>query len=107
MAGASFLRAGDEQSGERALSRRANELVSVPMTQVRGLATISEARANACVSTYSRMFVSLPLRTVMAKTKWSSNLLFVALTFQVVARTASTFTIAIHQPNLTKSLKIS
>ena len=38
-----------------------------------GLAAISEARASACVSIYSRMFVSLPFRTVMAKTQWSSN----------------------------------
>ncbi len=37
------------------------------------LAAISEARASACVSTYSRMFVTLPFRTVMAKTQWSSN----------------------------------
>src|SRR5271170_1809910 len=38
-----------------------------------GLAAISEARANASVSIYSRMFVTLPFRTVMAKTQWSSN----------------------------------
>jgi hypothetical protein len=46
-----------------------------------GLASISEARASACVSIYSRMFVSLPFRSVMAKTQSSSNVLFVALTF--------------------------
>ena len=40
-----------------------------------------EARARACVSMYSRIFVTLPFRTVMAKTQWSSNVLFVALTF--------------------------
>jgi len=34
-----------------------------------GLASISEARASACVSTYSRMFVNLPFRTVTAKTQ--------------------------------------
>src|SRR5271166_1268281 len=44
-------------------------------------APICAARASACVSMYSRMFVSLPPRTVMAKTKWSSKALFVALTF--------------------------
>jgi hypothetical protein len=37
------------------------------------------ARASACVSTYSRKFVSLPFRTVMAKTQSSSNVLFVAM----------------------------
>jgi hypothetical protein len=47
MAGASFLRVGDEQGGERAFSRRANEWVSVLMTQGLGPATLSEARANA------------------------------------------------------------
>lgn len=33
------------------------------------LAGISEARASASVSIYSRMFVNLPFRTVMAKTQ--------------------------------------
>lgn len=47
------------------------------------LGTISEARASACVSTYSRMFVTFPFRTVMAKTQWSSNVLFVALILPV------------------------
>ncbi len=42
-------------------------------------ASICEARASACVSTYSRMLVSLPSRTVMAKIQSSSNVLFVAL----------------------------
>ncbi len=46
-----------------------------------GFAAVSEARASACVSIYSRTFVSLPFRTVMAKTQWSSNFLFVALIF--------------------------
>jgi hypothetical protein len=55
-----------------------------------GLASISEARASACVSTYSRMFVSLPFRTVMANTKWSSNVLFVALTFPLAKPTTRT-----------------
>ena len=44
-------------------------------------ASICEARASACVSTYSRMLVSLPSRTVMAKIQSSSNVLFVALIF--------------------------
>ncbi len=51
------------------------------MGQARGLVAVSEARASACVSTYSRMFVTLPFRTVMSKTQWSSNVLFVALIF--------------------------
>jgi hypothetical protein len=50
----------------------------------------SEARASACVSIYSLMFVSLPFRTVMAKTQWSSNVLFVALTFPVAKPTTRT-----------------
>ena len=49
------------------------------MGQGLGLAAVSEARASACVSTYSRIFVTLPFRMVMAKTQWSSNVLFVAL----------------------------
>jgi hypothetical protein len=40
-----------------------------------------KARVSAGVSTYSRILVSLPFRTVMEKTKWSSIALFVALTF--------------------------
>jgi hypothetical protein len=48
------------------------------------------ARASACVSTYSRMFVTLPFRTVMAKTQSSSNVLFVALTFPVAKPTTRT-----------------
>src|ERR1019366_5430875 len=55
-----------------------------------GLAAISEARASACVSIYSRMFVSLPFRTVMAKTQWSSNVLFVALILPVAKPTTRT-----------------
>jgi hypothetical protein len=54
--------------------------ISDSMGQGLWLASISEARANACVSIYSRMFVSFPFRTVMAKTQWSSNDLFVATT---------------------------
>ena len=46
-----------------------------------GFVSVSEARAKACVSIYSRMLVSLPSRTVMAKTQSSSNVLFVALIF--------------------------
>ena len=42
------------------------------------LAAISKPRASASVSIYSRMFVTLPFRTVKAKTQWSSNALFVA-----------------------------
>jgi hypothetical protein len=40
------------------------------MGQRLGPAAVSEARASACVSTYSRMFVTLPFRMVMAKTQW-------------------------------------
>jgi hypothetical protein len=36
------------------------------MRQDLGLASISEARASACVSIYSRMFVSFPFRTVIS-----------------------------------------
>jgi hypothetical protein len=43
-----------------------------------GFAAISEARASACVSIYSRMFVTLPSRTVMSKTHSSLYGLFVA-----------------------------
>src|SRR6202051_323433 len=55
-----------------------------------GLASISEARASACVSTYSRIFVTLPLRTVMAKIQSSLNGLFVALIFPVATPTTRT-----------------
>ena len=58
-------------------------MVSVSMGQDLGRAAIPEARASACVSTYSRTFVNLPFRTVMAKTQWSSNVLFVALILPV------------------------
>src|ERR1039458_3145859 len=50
----------------------------------------TEARASACVSTYSRTFVNLPFRTVMAKTQWSSNVLFVALILHVAKPTTRT-----------------
>src|ERR1700719_117419 len=60
------------------------------MGQALGLASISEARASACVSTYSRTFVNLPFRTVMAKTQWSSNFLFVALILPVAKPTTRT-----------------
>ena len=53
-------------------------------------ASICETRASACVSMYSRMFVSLPFRTAIAKTKWSSNVLFVALTFPLAKPTTRT-----------------
>ncbi len=39
---------------------------------------VVDASASACVSTYSRIFATLPFRTVMAKTQLSSNVLFVA-----------------------------
>lgn len=42
---------------------------------------ICEARASACVSTYSRILVSLPSRIVIAKIQSSSNVLSVALIF--------------------------
>ena len=60
------------------------------MGQGLGLAAVSEARASACVSTYSRMFVTLPFRMVMAKTQWSSNLLFVALILPLAKPTTRT-----------------
>src|SRR5882724_8133779 len=60
------------------------------MGQGLGLAAISEARASACVSIYSRMFVSLPFRTVMAKTQSSSNVLFVALILPLAEPTTRT-----------------
>ena len=44
-------------------------VISVWMDQGLGPAVISEALAIACVSIYSRMFVTLPFRTVMAKTQ--------------------------------------
>src|SRR6202051_3984433 len=47
-------------------------VVSVSLRQSLGLAAVSEAHASACVSIYSRTFVSLPFRTVMAKTQLSS-----------------------------------
>ena len=53
-------------------------------------ASISEARAIACVSIYSRMFVTLLFRTVMAKTQWSSNVLFVALILPLAKPTIRT-----------------
>jgi hypothetical protein len=55
-----------------------------------GLAAISDARASACVSIYSRTFVNLPFRTVMSKTQWSSNVLFVALILPVAKPTTRT-----------------
>src|ERR1051326_3023051 len=64
--------------------------VSVSMGQDMGSAAISEARASACVSTYSRTFANLPFRTVMAKTQWSSNVLFVALILPVAKPTTKT-----------------
>src|ERR1700680_3540562 len=51
---------------------------------------ISEARASASVSMYSRMFVTLPFRTVMAKTQSSSNVLFVNLTLPLAKPTTRT-----------------
>ena len=70
-------------------------MLIVPMVAVSsgpggGSRSISEARASACVSIYSRMFVSLPFRTVMAKTQWSSNVLFVALILPVAKPTTRT-----------------
>src|ERR1039457_410919 len=55
-----------------------------------GLAAVAEARARACVSMYSRIFVSLPFRTVMSKTQSSLNGLFVALIFPVATPTTRT-----------------
>ena len=61
------------------------------MGQGLGLAAdASEARASACVSTYSRMFVTLPFRMVMSKTQWSSNFLFVALILPAAKPTTRT-----------------
>src|ERR1700722_12235832 len=53
-------------------------------------ASLCEARARACVSTYSRIFVTLPSRTVMSKTQSSLNGLFVALIFPVATPTTTT-----------------
>src|ERR1700688_433364 len=53
-------------------------------------ASICEARASACVSIYSRIFVTLPFRTVMSKTQLSLNGLFVALIFPVATPTTRT-----------------
>ncbi len=63
---------------------------SVSLRQGLGLAAVSQARASACVSIYSRTFVNLPFRTVMAKTQWSSNVLFVALILPVAKPTTRT-----------------
>src|SRR5579871_2594133 len=51
---------------------------------------IYEARAKACVSIYSRIFVTLPSRMVMSKTQSSLNGLFVALIFPVATPTTRT-----------------
>jgi hypothetical protein len=67
-----------------------NRFVSVSMGKGLGLAAISEACAGACVSIYSRMFVSLPFRTVMAKTQSSLNVLFVALILPLAKPTTRT-----------------
>ena len=53
-------------------------------------ACICEARASACVSTYSRMLVNLPSRIVMAKIQSSTNVLFVALIFPLAKPTTRT-----------------
>jgi hypothetical protein len=50
----------------------------VSMGQGLGLASISEARASACVSIYSLMCATLPSRIVMSKTHSSLYGLFVA-----------------------------
>ena len=66
------------------------QAVSVSMGQDLGLVSISEARARACVSIYSWMFVTLPSRTVMSKTQSSLNGLFVALILPVATPTTRT-----------------
>ena len=53
-------------------------VVSASMGQDLGFATISEARASACVSIYSLMCATLPSRTVKSKTHSSLYGLFVA-----------------------------
>src|SRR5580693_1274285 len=53
-------------------------------------ASLCEAGARACVSIYSRIFVSLPFRTVISKTQSSLNGLFVALIFPVATPTTRT-----------------
>ena len=63
-------------------------------------ASICEARASACVSIYSRMFVTLPFRTVIAKTQWSSNVLFVALIFPLATPTTRTRRVSAPHPYL-------
>lgn len=58
-------------------------MATVPKGQGLGRASVSDARPSACVSTYSRMFVTLPFRTVMEKIQWSSNVLFADLMLPV------------------------
>ena len=41
--------------------------VSVSMGRGLGFVSISEARASACVSMYSRIFATLPFRTAMSR----------------------------------------
>src|SRR6202795_3576341 len=65
-------------------------VVSVSLRQGLGLAAVSEARARAWGSMYSRIFVTLPFRTVMAKTQSSLNAVFVALIFPVAEPTTRT-----------------
>src|ERR1700743_2741491 len=55
------------------------EIPPISKDQSLGLASVSEAHASACVSIYSRIFVSLPFRTAMSKTQSSMNVLLVAL----------------------------
>jgi hypothetical protein len=67
-----------------ALAKNAlTEIRQFQMGSSLGLAAITDARASACVSMYSRILVSLPSRTVMSKTHSSLNALFVALIFPV------------------------
>src|ERR1700730_5857842 len=67
-------------------------LCAAPESMGEGVGSVStsEARAKAWVSTYSRMLVSLPPRTVMAKIQSSTNVLFVALIFPFAKPTTRT-----------------
>src|ERR1700674_3854702 len=82
--------------GRQAIQKPANGRIATVRPQADcaykglGLASIYEARASACVSIYSRIFVTLPFRTVMSKTQLSLNGLFVALIFPVATPTTRT-----------------
>src|SRR6202453_1775542 len=86
---------GHSLSARRARGRSAGDPPSDPMAAdgqryANPDASICEARARACVSIYSRIFVTLRSRMVMSKTQSSLNDLFVALIFPVATPTTRT-----------------